>query len=77
MLHDLNLACRYADHVVAMKGGRIVAEGAADGRHRRGVVSDVFGLQCEVVPDPISGTPMIVPRGRHHVHTMTPELTAG
>jgi iron complex transport system ATP-binding protein len=30
------------------------------------VVTEVFGLSCEVVPDPVSGTPLIVPRGRHH-----------
>jgi hypothetical protein len=38
------------------------------------VVSDVFGLRCEVVPDPVCGTPMIVPRGRHHAEGLTPEL---
>lgn len=38
------------------------------------VVSTVFGLRCEVVPDPISGMPMIVPRGRHHTERMTPDL---
>ena len=75
VMHDLNLACRYADHVIAMKHGRIRAEGAPDDVVDADVVSDVFGLRCEVVPDPISGTPMIVPRGRHHAERMTPELT--
>jgi len=77
VMHDLNLACRYADHVIAMKEGGIVAEGAPADVIDATVVADVFGLQCEVVPDPICGTPMIVPRGRHHARTMTPELTAG
>jgi iron complex transport system ATP-binding protein len=77
VMHDLNLACRYADHVIAMKEGGIVAEGAPADIIDATVVADVFGLQCEVVPDPICGTPMIVPRGRHHARTMTPELTAG
>ena len=77
VMHDLNLACRYADHVIAMKDGGIVAEGAPADVIDATVVADVFGLQCEVVPDPICGTPMIVPRGRHHARTMTPELTAG
>jgi iron complex transport system ATP-binding protein len=66
VLHDLNLACRYADHIIAMKGGRIVAEGAPSDVVDAALVSDVFGLPCQVVPDPVSGTPMIVPRGRHH-----------
>ena len=77
VMHDLNLACRYADHVIAMKDGGIVAEGAPADVIDATVVADVFGLQCEVVPDPICGTPMIVPRGRHHARRMTPELTAG
>jgi len=77
VMHDLNLACRYADHVIAMKNGGIVAEGAPTDVIDAAVVADVFGLQCEVVPDPVCGTPMIVPRGRHHARTMTPELTAG
>jgi iron complex transport system ATP-binding protein len=75
VMHDLNLACRYADHVIAMKHGRIRAEGAPAAVVDAEVVSDVFGLRCEVVPDPVCGTPMIVPRGRHHAERMTPELT--
>ncbi|MFC5676564.1 ABC transporter ATP-binding protein [Aeromicrobium endophyticum] len=66
VLHDLNLACRYADHIIAMKKGSIVAEGPPREVIDAAVVTDVFGLDCEVVPDPVSGTPMIVPRGRHH-----------
>lgn len=66
VLHDLNLACRYADHIIAMKQGVIVAEGSPVDVIDSSVVTEVFGLACEVVPDPVSGTPMIVPRGRHH-----------
>lgn len=73
VLHDLNLACRYADHIIAMKSGRIVREGAPSDVIDADVVTDVFGLDCDVVPDPVSGTPMVVPRGRHHVRAMTPD----
>jgi iron complex transport system ATP-binding protein len=66
VLHDLNLACRYADHIIAMKNGAILAEGAPNDVITAAVVTEVFGLECEVVPDPVSATPMIVPRGRHH-----------
>lgn len=66
VLHDLNLACRYADHIIAMKRGAIVTEGAPIDVIDGATVTEVFGLACEVVPDPVSGTPMIVPRGRHH-----------
>ena len=66
VLHDLNLAARYADHLIAMKGGRIVAEGTAADVVTEDLVRDVFGLDSRVLPDPISGTPLIIPLGRHH-----------
>ncbi|CAM3475182.1 ABC transporter ATP-binding protein [Stackebrandtia soli] len=66
VLHDLNLACRYADHIIAMKHGEIIAQGAPIDVITADVVTEVFGLSCEVVPDPVSSTPMIIPRGRHH-----------
>jgi iron complex transport system ATP-binding protein len=65
VLHDLNLACRYADHLVAMKDGRIIAEGRPEAVIDAATVAEVFGLECEVIPDPVSGTPLVVPRGRH------------
>ena len=66
VLHDLNLAARYADHLVAMAGGRIAAEGAPEAVVTEEVVRDVFGLDCRVVTDPVSRTPLVVPVGRHH-----------
>ncbi|PSM45388.1 cobalamin/Fe(3+)-siderophore ABC transporter ATP-binding protein [Streptomyces dioscori] len=67
VLHDLNLACRYADHLIAMKDGRIVAEGTPAAIVTEDLVHEVFGLRSAVVPDPASGTPLIVPMGRHHI----------
>jgi iron complex transport system ATP-binding protein len=66
VLHDLNLAARYSDHLVALKRGRIVAAGAPADVVTETTVEDVFGLRCRVVPDPVSGTPLVVPVGRHH-----------
>jgi iron complex transport system ATP-binding protein len=66
VLHDLNLAARYADHLIAMKGGRIVAEGPPSDVVTEETVAEVFGLESRVIPDPVSGTPMVVPLGRHH-----------
>lgn len=66
VLHDLNQACRYADHVIAMAEGRIVAQGAPREVVTEQLVADVFDLRCQVVTDPVSGTPLILPIGRHH-----------
>ena len=66
VLHDLNQACRYADHVIAMKSGRILAQGAPDEVVTAETVEQVFGLRCQVTRDPVSGTPLVIPMGRHH-----------
>ncbi|VEG28672.1 ABC transporter ATP-binding protein [Actinomyces howellii] len=66
VLHDINLAARYADHVVAMKAGRVVAAGPPAEVVDPTLVREVFGLEAEVITDPVSGTPLIVPRGRYH-----------
>jgi iron complex transport system ATP-binding protein len=66
VLHDLNLACRYADHIVALKDGAILAQGAPREVITAELVTEVFGVECAVIQDPISHTPMVVPRGRHH-----------
>ncbi|MER7571583.1 ABC transporter ATP-binding protein [Streptomyces sp. NPDC126514] len=66
VLHDLNQACRYADHIVAMKGGRIAGEGSPAEVVTAAMVEEVFGLRCVVGTDPVSGTPMVIPMGRHH-----------
>jgi iron complex transport system ATP-binding protein len=65
VLHDLNQACRFCDHLIAMKDGTIVAEGNPSEVITEEVVQDVFGLAVKVVPDPVAGTPMVVPIGRH------------
>ncbi len=64
VLHDLNLAARYADHVVAMRAGRIVAQGPPAEVFTVELLADVFGLAALVVPDPATGTPLVVPLPR-------------
>ncbi|MTV25018.1 ABC transporter ATP-binding protein [Nitriliruptoraceae bacterium ZYF776] len=64
VLHDLNEAARYSDHLVAVREGRIVAEGTPEQVVTPETVAEVFGLRCVVVPDPVAGTPMVVPVGR-------------
>jgi len=65
VLHDLNLSARYADHLVAMKNGRVVAEGTPGEVVTEAVVQEVFGLESRVIADPVSHTPLVVPVGRH------------
>lgn len=67
VLHDINLAARYADHLFAMRDGRLVAAGAPGEVVTAELIRDVFGLDALVIPDPVSATPLILPRGRHHV----------
>jgi len=59
VLHDANQACRFADHLVTVKDGRIVAEGPPAQIVDSTLMSD--GLPSIVVPDPVTGTPMVVP----------------
>ncbi len=62
VLHDLHHACRYADHLVAMSDGRIIAEGEPRAIVDEAFVERVFGLRCDVIADPATGTPIVVPR---------------
>jgi len=61
VLHDLNQAARYADHVIAMKAGAILAAGEPRQVITPELVAAVFGLRALVAPDPVTGTPMVVP----------------
>jgi iron complex transport system ATP-binding protein len=64
VLHDLNHACRYATHLIAMRDGHIVAEGVPGEIVTAELFQDVFGLACRVIADPETGTPLIIPRAR-------------
>lgn len=62
VLHDLNLAARYSDHLVLMAAGRIVARGEPAQILRPELLHEVFGLEAGVVADPDGGAPVIIPR---------------
>jgi iron complex transport system ATP-binding protein len=66
VLHDLNLAARYAHRLVALRDGQVYAEGRPGEVITVAMVREVFGLECQVVDDPVSGSPLVVPCGRHH-----------
>ncbi|SFO33867.1 iron complex transport system ATP-binding protein [Geodermatophilus obscurus] len=66
VLHDLNLAARYAQRLVAMRDGALVASGTPHEVLTEQLLADVFDLEARVVPDPVAGTPMVVPVRRLH-----------
>jgi iron complex transport system ATP-binding protein len=64
VLHDLNLACRYAHHIVAIKDKTVYAQGAPEEVISCGLVKDVFQMDCQVTADPLFGTPLCIPFGK-------------
>lgn len=64
VLHDLHQAARYATHLIAMRDGRVVAEGDPREVVTADLVRQVFGLPCRIVEDPETGTPLVVPAAR-------------
>lgn len=61
VLHDLNQAARYADHLIVMRDGEIVTTGTPHQVITADLIAEVFGLRALVVPDPVTGTPAVVP----------------
>lgn len=61
VLHDLNQAARFATHLVVMRDGAVAAQGAPADVITAELVEEVFGLPARVVPDPVTGTPLVVP----------------
>ena len=64
VLHDLNQAARYANHLVVVKDGAVVATGAPGEVLTAELVREVFELPCRVIEDPVTGTPLVLPDGR-------------
>ena len=61
VLHDLNLAARYADHLVVMRDGAVVTAGPPATVLTADILRDVFGVEAEIFPDPRTGTPLSIP----------------
>lgn len=64
VLHDLNQAARYADHMVLLKKGDVIATGHPAEVMTATAIADVFGVTSSIISDPVTGTPMCVPAGR-------------
>jgi iron complex transport system ATP-binding protein len=61
VLHDLSTACRYADNLVAMRDGRVVAEGPPSVVVTPELVRDLYGVEAAVLSDPATGSPVVCP----------------
>ncbi|GCE49653.1 iron complex transport system ATP-binding protein [Thermosporothrix hazakensis] len=64
VLHDLNQACRYAHHIVVLQKGTIVASGDPCEVITEELVRGAFGIECRLIADPLTGTPLCVPSMR-------------
>lgn len=64
VLHELNLAFRFATHLIAMRDGAVVASGAPGDIVTEDLIASVFDLSALVMPDPLTGRPMVIPRAK-------------
>ncbi|EJL20437.1 MULTISPECIES: ABC transporter ATP-binding protein [Brevibacillus] len=76
VLHDLNLACRYAHHIVAVHNQTVVAEGAPNEVLTTDLVRTVFDMDCQITQDPLYGTPMCIPYSKSRLGTVQTERKA-
>ncbi|MBJ7336888.1 ABC transporter ATP-binding protein [Mycolicibacterium sp.] len=76
VLHDLNHACRFADRIIAMKSGSIVAQGDPVHVITAELVEEVYGLECQVIDDPETGTPLVIPRASKRLRARRRERAA-
>ncbi|MFH9396882.1 ABC transporter ATP-binding protein [Streptomyces sp. NPDC017556] len=77
VLHDLNLAARYADHLIALADGGLHASGTPAEVLTEETVRAVFDLDSRIIEDPVSGRPLMLPIGRHHVLDRAEAMAAG
>ena len=60
VIHDLPSACRYADHIIAMRDGQIIAEGQPASVVTEALVEQLYGVRCTLLHEPGTGAPLIV-----------------
>ncbi len=64
ILHDVNLSARYADYIFAMNNGKLIKEGLPKEVITPALMREVYGLECIVAEDPLSGAPYVIPKSR-------------
>ncbi len=67
VLHEINLSVRYADHLFVVKNGQILAEGPPSSVVTETLIEEVYGIASHILTDPMTGAPMMIPVGRHHM----------
>ncbi|RKS77067.1 iron complex transport system ATP-binding protein [Actinomadura pelletieri DSM 43383] len=72
VLHDLNLAARYADHLIALADGHVHSNGTPTEVLTEDTVRTVFNLDSRIIEDPLTGRPLMLPIGRHHIRPSNP-----
>jgi iron complex transport system ATP-binding protein len=77
VLHDLGHACRYADQIIVMKSGRIVAQGDPRTTITESLIAEVYGLECQIIEDPQTGAPLVIPRASPVLRRPTGRQPAG
>lgn len=77
VLHDLNLACRYAHHVVVIHQKGVYVQGKPKEVCNVSMVKAVFGMDCQIITDPLFGTPICIPYGRGEIHPCYPAKAGG
>lgn len=70
VLHDINLSARYADYIFALRDGELIGEGEPNEIVTKELIKQVFDLDCMIIQDPVSDTPLVVPKGRHYYETV-------
>lgn len=65
VLHDVNQADRHADRIIAMREGRVTAEGDPKAIINAELVGAIYGMPCRVIDDPESHTPLVIPKWKH------------
>lgn len=67
VLHDINIAARYADYLFIMKQGQLIKQGNPNDIVNEQLIKEAFGLDCKIIKDPLSQTPMLILKSRHHM----------
>lgn len=62
VLHDINLACRYADIIIAMRQGEIIAHGTPQQVITADTIKQIFDMDSMIISDPVTHTPMVIPK---------------